>query len=220
MFFSVVDEPMVTFHVGEAKNIVHVHRNLIYSTSQMFRAAFTSDFIESADQSMTLPEESIEVFARFVQWLYQGHSGISKAIDPASRFMQLAVLSVLADKYGVVQLQNHIIDQLFDMKSANEAPPLDALEYAYKNTTAGSPLRKIFVDWYAWRVDLEWYSKDYVAETFNGIPDLSTDLVIQFARRLRRDGKSLMQGPSSELHLVTMSNPRSTCQDDASKPTA
>lgn len=61
-------------------------------------------------------------------------------------YMILFKLSVFADRFEVLQLQNDIIDVLGTRLSRDNLPTADSIKYVYSNTTRGSALRRLVTD--------------------------------------------------------------------------
>ncbi len=173
----------------------------------MFQSAFLGDgtFTETEDQSMALPEDTVETVARFAQWLYvQDYELAPNSDSPntANRYMQLAELYVLADKYYVIGLHNQIIDKLFEMKAKAMSPPGHLLvKFVYQNTSERSSFRKLLVAYYAFHIKLDWYFEDQT-KTLTAMPEFSADLVQAFARRASGSYTSPFLESSSKLHVA------------------
>ena len=130
----------------------------------MFFAAFNpdSEFKEASEQPMELPEEDPATFERLLSWLYRGQYGLADCEHPKDtqeRYLQLAKLYVLTDKYNVPKLKRGVVDQFFDLRStARNLPPMsDVILYTYATTMKGSALRRLLVDWYLWEIEMRWY---------------------------------------------------------------
>ena len=61
------DVATVSLVVGESNTAFHVHEADLFDASPFFKAAFTSDFRESAERSMTLPEDDEDIFELFIE---------------------------------------------------------------------------------------------------------------------------------------------------------
>jgi len=204
---SFAEEPIIVLIVGDAKVTFRIHRKLICDASAMFRPAFLGNgtFTETEDQSMTLPEDDVETVARFVQWLYGQDYELAPNTDvpnTAKRYMQLAELYVLADKYDVIGLHNQIIDKLFEMKAKAISPPGHLLVmFVYQNTSERSSFRKLLVAHYALHIELDWYFEDQTKK-LTAMPEFSADLVQAFARRASGSYTSPFHESSSKLHVA------------------
>lgn len=63
---------MVIVLVGPKKQRFEIHKGLVCSRSDFFKAAFTGAFKEANDGTLTLPEHDPATFKYFVSWLYTG----------------------------------------------------------------------------------------------------------------------------------------------------
>ena len=162
--------------------------------------------IETADQSMTLLNESEETISKFMQWLYHGSSSLTSYINSditSKHYMQLAQLYVFAEKWRVLpHLHNLIIDCLFTMraKQNKDTITMHLVEYIYQNTKRGSSFRTVLVDYMAYHVQPKWYRGVDVAETLAAIPDFAADVAIEFAGRTYNGYTSAFSQPSSKFH--------------------
>lgn len=62
----------VTIYVGNKRKRFTIHKKLLCDQSDYFLKAFTSGFKEREEGEMYLPEDSPEVMAIFVNFLYRG----------------------------------------------------------------------------------------------------------------------------------------------------
>ena len=118
------DVSFVTLLVGPDKVAYRVHQSILCSTSKVFKAAFTSNFQEASDKSMSLVEEDMEAVECMIQWLYTGKiEAVTPVSDDTSDkcYWQLAKLNTLADKYSLISLKNGIIDLLFEMQKPSKS---------------------------------------------------------------------------------------------------
>ncbi len=153
------DVATVSLYVGDEEAVFNVHIDLLCGISTFFKAAFSSEFLEAAERSMSLEDDDVATFERFVSWLYTRRYELS-AIGKDERYMELAKLYVLADKYNVSRLKKEIIDQLFEIHEASDCPPsLDVVTYVYENYTANSSFRKLLVRWAVWHIGSSWFGK-------------------------------------------------------------
>lgn len=193
----------------------HVHENLLCDASPVFKAAFSGNFQEASERSISLPDHDKDSVARMVQWLYTRKFELTVSISietSAECYLQLAKLNTLADKYDIYLLKNHIVDELFDLTkhlARNVKPPqMPVISYVYNNTTEGSSFRKLMVAWYAYGIDFEWYAKDATKSVIAGVSqEFAIDLVIALAARISDPGqKSPFTGPSSAYHETPPKN--------------
>ena len=62
----------MTVGTGAASKTWHLPKELLVKTSAFFDTALNGGFAEATSKTITLPEESPDAFALFVQWLYVG----------------------------------------------------------------------------------------------------------------------------------------------------
>ena len=99
--------------------------------------------------------------------------------------MQLSSLYVAADKFGIIQLKNEIIDTFFNTaKGETTHPPEDeVIKHIYSNTTAGAGLRALMVEMHVWLVNPKWLLE--ASENFlRSLPEFAIDIVPRMASRL------------------------------------
>ena len=140
---------------------------------------------------MILPDEDAETVERLMQWLYFRSLSLTKDVCSESaedeRYWQLARLNTLADKFGVGSLKNAIIDEMFARNENQDAylPSVPVVAYIYENTTNKSPLRKLFVAWFVWHIDYDWYTSSDIPETLEEVPMFAADLAIAMSLKMK-----------------------------------
>ena len=202
--------PVVKFLVGPDEAVFHVHRNLLYDASPVFKAAFSGNFQEASEMSMPLPDDDKDSVQRMILWLYTRKLELTVPVSAETSeecYMQLAKLNTLADKYAIRLLKNHIVDELFRLSELPinfkfKQPQMRVIAYVYHNTTRGSSFRKLMVAWYACGVGLEFYdqetTRDRLAEPSQ---EFAIDLVVALAARVKNPhGTSAFTQPSSVHH--------------------
>ncbi|KAL8766012.1 MAG: hypothetical protein Q9209_007101 [Squamulea sp. 1 TL-2023] len=146
---------------------------------------------------MDLEDDDIETFELFVQWLYIGKVDISPSLCATAaikgHFDELTHLYVLADKYNIVSLKNHVMDVCFAFarkrgmtagkRSLAAAPRLETIEYVYDNTVPGLPMRQFMVAYYVWVISPEWYRQENARSQLRAIPEFGADVAIALASK-------------------------------------
>lgn len=180
----------VTLLVGPDKIVYNVHQDILCDASKVLKAAFSGDFKESSDRSISLEDEEPDVVEHMIRWLYSGKIHLIKAVSSQtahSCYWQLAKLNTLADKYDMVHLKNSIVDELYKLREPpadNYPPALDVITYLYANTTKTSPFRKLVVAWYSLHIKLEWYDGTTQAE-LAAVPDFAADVAVALSTRIQ-----------------------------------
>lgn len=134
---------------------------------------------------MTLPEDDEAVFDLFVNWLYHHRfpdkiNDVGKDGDMLKRRIQLYVL---ADKYDVCNLRSLVISQIFRIfKEGRPIRSLSMITYAYKHTSQNAAIRKMIVDFMACSWPPSWFQYEHIKEWLQAHPDISTDLIVSFAK--------------------------------------
>lgn len=184
----------VSLVVGQSKTAFHVHEADLFAASPFFKAAFTSDFRESAERTMTLPEDDENIFELFVEWLY--HRSYELPAYPKPPIcMQPVKLYVLADKYDVRSLKNLIVSKLFlAFKQKVPLPKLSTIAYAYEHTSQSSPIRKLLADMLTWVTDLTWCLRADIKTWLRNHPDISAEMNSAFAKRMQNQAYPFVKG--------------------------
>ena len=87
----------------------HVHQDLLFDASPVMKAAFSGNFQEASDRSMSLPDDDKSSVERMLKWLYTRKLELTVPVSIETShecYMQLAQLNTLADKYDVYLLKN------------------------------------------------------------------------------------------------------------------
>ena len=193
--------PTVTVYVGVSKTVFYPHRDILCLASPFFDTAFTGrgTFKETAEQSITLPEENAEVFQRFIQWLYSDDCGLACGGrgEKTDEYIQLAALYILADKYDIVGLHNHVFDRLFQFWKQGATPHRSVIHFVYELTNPGSPLREVMIAHDVYHRSRDWLKKEDISEELSHCPrDYVVDLAIGFGKAFKycADSESPLNG--------------------------
>ena len=191
---------MVTFYVGKDKVDFHVHEDMLFDASPVFRKAFTSDFQEASKRTMDLPDDDAGLFDYLITCIYSKSFNMDLFEDATSnseREVQAAQLFALAEKYDVETVVLNIGIGLHAHARANPSiyynytpPERRAVEIAYKYTSRDSILRKVFIDWYS-MCDM---SEDTgLRDWLPTVPEFASDLLVTTSRhkqyfRINKEG--------------------------------
>ena len=164
------------------------------------------EFEETSKRVMTLPEDDAETVDRMIQWLYSGKYKIDEeALKDFQRsqviLMQLARLYVCADKYGIIKLKDDIIDQVHiaQKPEGTYLPGSDIISYVYQNTTKGSRLRRLIVEWFAWYGSASWFGDSAVQAILCQVPEFLADMVAKVIAK-NEGAKDPWEQPVSSFH--------------------
>lgn len=143
---------IITIEVGEERQVYVVHERLIRASSPFFDRAMSGRWRESAQRTVTLPDDDPWIFGIYVHWLYHGTIA---SIEDNDEFMDLAKAFVLGDKLLDSKFNNAVIDAIVDksrftLHDGNMWFPSErVVEYIYAHTTESSPIRELMVDLWA-----------------------------------------------------------------------
>ena len=145
-------DEVVTILVGPEETPFRIHKGLLCSKSEYFRAAFEGSFRESTDKRIHLRDDDSKIFQFYAALIY-----IENAIFSWSEDFDLDVcchLYVLADRLGSEGIQNIVIDIIHTHPDPEYSVDLNAeiINYVYENTMPGSFLRDILVDFAAYEI--------------------------------------------------------------------
>ncbi|KAL1627159.1 hypothetical protein SLS56_006582 [Neofusicoccum ribis] len=139
-------------------NPLIVHRELICAASPFFKAAFEGDQ-NNQDGIVTLHQDQYDRDAveTYLKWLYTNQI-LSPSGDDEFRYLIDAYLT--GDKFGDTAFKNAVLDEIIERCSQQNEYPTDIAEYIWSNTAEGSPLRRLYIDFYAWVSDSDFYAMD------------------------------------------------------------
>ena len=214
-------EPVVTLYVGSDREVFCIHRILLCNTSLVFKAAFAGIFKESSELSMDLSDEDVESVNRLVQWLYTKCYEVDdydsrEHLD--ARYIQLARLNALADRYDIITLRNDVVDKFFAIFSDAKAkllatPSLQLVEYVYTNSSKRCALRDLLAAVYCWGFSYRWYGKAVARDHLDSIPAFAVDIVLAMAQKL--SGKeNPLRGKASVYHEIVSHEDPNDDHDD------
>ncbi|KAL8919166.1 MAG: hypothetical protein Q9208_006926 [Pyrenodesmia sp. 3 TL-2023] len=204
------NNPIVVLKVGPKKTRFDVHKRQLCEASPFFEAAFNGNFREKAG-TMNLVEDDVHAFEHFVRWVYERDMDIPLEGDKDHlmvRMRELIEVYLLADKYDIPALKNHIIQILFNaVKYGGDKklhvlriPSLEDVQYIYANTARGSTLQRFVIECMTWFVPFEMYLTEFVVNWLDRNPEIAADLATKFAFRLA-SGMALREAfPLNEVH--------------------
>ena len=125
-----------------------MHKNFICHYSPFFDAAFNnSNFVEGTTQTMDLDADP-KVFALFVNWVYC--QTLEGPFDQAFKGEDYFYLWIMADRFLVPRLQNAVLRKFAETarglpQAVFQDECVQCVQYIYRNTTKGSPLRRLLL---------------------------------------------------------------------------
>jgi len=114
--------------------------------AEFFKTAFNGSFQEGNDQSMSLPEDDVQIFRIYRAWVYTGQ--LRYNFDEEECWLHLGKLWIFADKICSPRLKNKTLDAFFELITKNREVPFpkpETVDYVYGKTMPDSALRRIFV---------------------------------------------------------------------------
>ena len=137
-------ETAVFVDVGPKQIRYAIHKGLLCSRSDYFKAALTGNFSEAADQVVTSDDEDPDTLRTFNAWLYTDVL-VEDAGPDMIQWSFLFKIYVFAEKRIRPLLQNAAIDEIIRAHEKDFIPP-EEIRHAWARTAETSPLRKLLVD--------------------------------------------------------------------------
>ncbi|GFF94256.1 hypothetical protein IFM47457_09823 [Aspergillus lentulus] len=140
------------------KEVFSVHEALVRASSSFFDKAMASDWKESQQRTIHLPDDESEIFALYVHWLYYGTLPVfcdEPGLPGNSEYLNLVKTYVLGDKILDCKFQDAAIDAIVEkclskvQDGASWSPVGEVIRYAFDNTSESAPIRELLVDMYA-----------------------------------------------------------------------
>ena len=169
----------------------YLPKALLTHHSPFFAAALNGSFAEAKLNSVTMPDDDLNVFRLWVQWLYVGN--VKYQILRVEDVNNLLVKAwILGDKLGCHIFQNNVMLELLKCHFPileNDLIEPSTLRAAYQGSAPGSMLRKWAIDFFffetrkkeSWKVstlernalwyreakDIEDFPQDYMEASMN-----------------------------------------------------
>lgn len=143
-------QDLVTILVGKAAEEQRfvVHKALACHYSPVFNSAFNGDVQEGQAQTYHLEDTSKGAIQLLVQWIYMQKLDLNhfpQETKLGQKVHCVAEVWVLADKLLIPRLQNAAALEIATQTFKSGKIPTWSLNYVYKNTGQGSPLRSLFI---------------------------------------------------------------------------
>lgn len=158
-------DTMVTIKVGPDEKVFTAPRN-VFCQSPFFKAALSGVWAESKE-GLTMPEDSHDAFATWLQWAFSGQIVIMDdelTVDTIDLyFTKLVELYILADKIGDIALQNNVVDQVLGIiTSFNRIPQDPVIQRVFAGTPEDCRLQKLILDQYTYETSDTVFSVDMI----------------------------------------------------------
>ncbi|KAK0100250.1 hypothetical protein ONS96_007533 [Cadophora gregata f. sp. sojae] len=152
-------QQLVTLLAGDSPTKFVVHTYFACHYSPVFDAAFNGNFLEGQTQEYKIQDVGEETVRLLVHWLYtqkldtielqylrKHHDPKDFGVDSLSQTKALIQLWVLGEKLLIPRVQNSALDEILRIRYHTGISVPTQYLYIYENTSAGSPLRRFFVD--------------------------------------------------------------------------
>jgi hypothetical protein len=137
-------EKFVAIYVGPKKTKFALHENLLCDKSEYFKTAFRSSFKEAEEKTLSMPEDSVEAFEYFVNFLYAPKFNLQPPESESTMGVYFE-LYILSSKLCIDTLQNVVIDTILRFfRACNFKSPYlrpTHVRFIYENTTPTSKMR-------------------------------------------------------------------------------
>ncbi|THX68620.1 hypothetical protein D6D05_09349 [Aureobasidium pullulans] len=108
----------ITVGTGDAAVVFNLPKVLLCNSSTYFKAALNNGFSETATQSISLDDESPEVFRTYAAWLFE-HEICQNVEELACFESHMFQVYLFADKRGIIGLTNDVVTKLCCFWSIN-----------------------------------------------------------------------------------------------------
>ncbi|KAK5679875.1 Ankyrin repeat and BTB/POZ domain-containing protein 1 [Elasticomyces elasticus] len=182
--------------VGEEQKEFIVHKDPISLRSTFFTAA-ASETWNAAGKPIELQEYTPNVFSDYLKCVYTDAVDIEDTKEVHTQEINHAIsIYVLADYLGDCRSMNLVIDSMIQWRIRNNSnPPPVCICHLYQCTSAGSRLRRLFVDLHIHQNHPGWFEACFRpnSNSFNALvqlPEFITETLIEFARLRNEDLKA------------------------------
>lgn len=148
--FSFSTSEIVTVYVGVKRKRFYLHRELICQRSPFMEKCLKKGrFDEGYKNELYLPEDDTKAFSIIVDWIYR--TKLPLRTDAAFDLSDMSSAYCMADKFGMEELQNSIMDSIrasFGRREteACKTPNFSALALTHLTGPHKSPLKRFYVE--------------------------------------------------------------------------
>jgi hypothetical protein len=166
------EDDAVTLHVGPTEHAILAHGNFISRRSEFFKAALKKEWAEGQTRIIKLPDEDPQVVTHYLSYTYskflptdiftKDFTGTFPE-ESDEYYQLLAELYVLGERLLDETIQGALIKeiirlaQLTDKESKSYYPKGEAVNTIYRGTTAGSPARRLMVNFHVANGTTKWF---------------------------------------------------------------
>lgn len=180
--------PLVNVSIGQERKLYPLHSKLLCHHSEFFRSKDQTTEPALSLSEAVLPEIKVEIFDVVVNWLYRG------TLDHIPDGIHgLYLVYYLTEKLGIHTLGNLVMDAIRKCYRDNPTPNypgIGRIHQVYRETAAGSPLRRFAVEAAYWKLmkdgtDVIHYIKG---------PDINGDFVREFIQAIQEKARDEADG--------------------------
>jgi hypothetical protein len=162
-FCSFDQSDAVTLHVGLDEHTILAHGNFISRDSEFFDAALKKEWVEGKTRIIKLPEECPHLITHYLSFVYC-KSLPTENVTPAEKdvfikhsnqhYQLLAELYVLGERLLDQSFRGATINEIIRLANiyntawTRACPGKETVNTIYRGTLAGSPARRLMVDWH------------------------------------------------------------------------
>jgi hypothetical protein len=191
---------------GDNQQDFDVHESFLTGSSLFFKNALSGDWIEAKTRRVNLPEEEPAVFHDYVHFLYRRTLCVkSDSNDGIDEQESLLKLYVLAEKLQDMDMKNVVMEAMYNCfceicTGENHTPNVECIRIVYEGTPAGSPMRRLLVDFYTYYHGASSFKvdDDYPYELLH---ELTINLLTK--RTKPQDRNAMFKDPSVYMEAVT-----------------
>jgi hypothetical protein len=190
---SLRKEDLVTLLVGPKEEEFAVHESCITRNSDFFKAALKKEWIEGQTRIIKLPEETCtKNFVHYLNYAYNEGlptEGIKTATDEifdGNPYDTLGKMYVIGERMLDKSVQKAVAGEIIRISSlvspngTRHSPGTPCITLIYDGTSTGSPMRRVLVDIWATRGNVDWPCKRQHQEFLGElVEELQTKIMAQ-----------------------------------------
>jgi len=154
---------IVPIHVGNnPETLLHVHATALSKSSKFFKRALKPQWRTDTTKPIDMSDVDPVIFEGYCGWLYTGKV-MHLEIDQC--YIYLANLHVLGERILDVTFQNSVIAAMIRRSQTYKTyPGIQTVQIIYAGTPAGSPARRLLVDFWVFAGSPKWSEVDNLSK--------------------------------------------------------
>jgi hypothetical protein len=188
----------VPIQLGVKKtSLLHIHADILTKSSEFFKNAMKPEWRTNATKPIDMSDVELTVFEGYCKWLYTGKV-VCYEKDDCSQY--LALLYALGERLIDTAFQDVILAASIRRAHTSERyPGVQTIKTIYAGTPAGSPARRLMVDFWVFNA----------VPTSYGLEDLSQFTCPDFVNDLVRELIAIRGKPDGSVLVPWIANPGS-----------